>query len=172
MKKLQGQGEGSGTDKVTTPRSRLEPTWSLSDHDRPAKTSTPRGRGLSQPGGSELSPGFSRRAHSLSPDKGRKSYQPLSLQSLSPASPLSVHSSVHGRGTSSSSSYLLVAAAASAAAGGGHGRDIVDRRLVGGGAEHAVLSLTTLTLIDADPPFFWLGSLFFFPFLSHTFNTA
>jgi len=170
MKKLQGQGQGSGTDKVTTPRSRLEPTWSLSDHDRPAKTSTPRGRGLSQPGGSELSPGFSRRAHSLSPDKGRKSYQPLSLQSLSPASPLSVHSSVHGHGTSSS--YLLVAAAASAAGGGGHGRDIVDRRLVGGGAEHAVLLLTMLTLIDADPPFLAWVSFLFLIFVSQTFNTV
>ena len=137
MKKLQGQGQSSGSDKVTTPRSRLEPPWSLSDHDRPAKTSTPRGRGLSRPGGAELSPGSSRRAFSLSPDKGRKSYQPLPLQSLSPSLPLSFSTSVHGRGAASS-----VLVAVPSAGGGGH--DIVDSRLVGGGAERAVLLLTTL----------------------------
>ena len=77
---------------------------------------------------------------------------------------------MHGHGTSSS--YLLVAAAASAAAGGGHGRDIVDRHLVGGGAEHAVLLLTMLTLIDAYPPSLAWVSFLFLIFVSQTFNTV
>ena len=172
MKKLQqgqgGQGQGQGgdgADKVTTPRWRLEPPWSLSDHDRPAKTSTPRGRGWSsRPGGpAKLSPGFGRRAFSLSPDKGRKSADqpPPPLQSLSPLlpSPLAFSSSsLHGRGAASSS--LLVAAASAGGVGGGRGHDVVHSRLVGGGAERAALLLTMLlSYADTKTLFAWFFRL-------------
>ncbi|XP_076463745.1 nesprin-1-like isoform X2 [Babylonia areolata] len=120
LKKSPGQGPDSGgVGKVTTLRSRLESPWSLSDHDRPAKTSTPRGRGWS-----ESPAALGRRTLSHSPDKGGKSFQPpTAAPSLSPSP-----SALYGRGRSSS---LHVASTTAAGGGVGVGRDVINSGLQG-----------------------------------------